>query len=100
MIRHVVMWKLFESADGRSRAENAQIARNALLELRERIDRIRDLEVGIDVLRSERSCDLCLIASFETLDDLKYYSDHPAHLEVVEFMKKVREKAISVDFEA
>lgn len=28
----------------------------------------------------------------------KSYNNHPAHREIVEFMKKVREKTISVDF--
>lgn len=99
MIRHVVMWMLFESADGHDRAANAVRAKERLLALKGKIPVIRTLEVGVDVLRSERSYDLCLIATFDTLADLTFYNDHPAHREIVEFMKKVREKAISVDFE-
>ncbi len=99
MIRHVVMWTLFESADGHDRAANAVRAKEKLLALKDKVPVVRSLEVGVDVLRSERSYDLCLLASFETLADLAAYDDHPAHREVAEFMKKVREKAVSVDFE-
>ena len=100
MIRHAVMWKLLETADGHDRAANAQRAKDALLALRDKISVVRSLEVGADLLHTERSYDLCLIASFDSLADLAAYNDHPDHQKVVEFMKKVREKAVAVDFEA
>ncbi|HNT27479.1 MAG TPA: Dabb family protein [bacterium] len=93
MIRHVVMWKLLDAAD-------APRAKEALLALRGKIPLVRSLEVGVDVLRTERSYDLCLIATFDSLADLAAYTDHPAHREVVAFMQKIREKAVAVDFEA
>lgn len=99
MIRHVVMWKLLETADGHDRAANAQRAKKALLALRDKIPVVRSLEVGEDVLRTERSYDLCLIASFDSLADLAAYNDHPAHREVAAFMQKIRDKAVAVDLE-
>ncbi|HSA33190.1 MAG TPA: Dabb family protein [bacterium] len=99
MIRHVVMWTLFESADGHDRAANALRAKEKLLALKDKIPLVRAMEVGIDLLHSDRSYDLCLIASFDSLDDLAAYNDHPAHREVAALMGKIREKAVAVDFE-
>lgn len=99
MIRHVVMWKLHDVADGHDRDANGRRAKEKLLALKERIPIVRSLEVGADVLHTERSYDLCLIATFDSLADLAAYNDHPAHREVAAFMQKIRDKAVAVDFE-
>lgn len=94
MIVHIVLFKLKEGTP-----ENVEAARAVLEGLRGKIPVLRRLEVGADVLRTERSYDLALTAEFDTLDDLQAYQVHPAHLEVVAYIGRVRESAVAVDYE-
>ena len=99
MLRHIVLWKFHPFAEGASREENLRAARERLLTLREEIPVLRSLEVGIDLLHSERSFDLALVALFDSKEDLAFYDAHPAHRAVVEFLRPLREKVIAVDHE-
>ncbi|MEG6522672.1 Dabb family protein [Desulfotomaculum sp. 1211_IL3151] len=93
MITHVVCFKFKDPA-------NAQVAKEKLLALKGKISELRHLEVGIDVIRSERSYDLALVAKFDSLDDLNAYQVHPDHVEVGKYIQTVRESAVAVDFES
>nr|WP_315989306.1 Dabb family protein [Desulforamulus aquiferis] len=65
-----------------------------------KIPQLRHLEVGADVLHTERSYDLALITKFDSLEDLQTYQVHPVHVEVANYLAKVREAAVAVDFES
>jgi len=65
-----------------------------------KIPQLKSLEVGIDVLRSERSYDIVLIAKFDSLEDLKLYNDHPVHQEVLRYIATVKDVSIAVDYES
>ncbi len=99
MIKHIVSWKVKEQAEGLSKAENVQKMNELLSALPEKIDVIQEFEIGIDFLQSERSYDICLISAFNTTEDLKSYAQHPDHLMVVDYFKKVVEKSVAVDYE-
>jgi heme-degrading monooxygenase HmoA len=94
MLTHVVLFKLKD----RSR-ESAERVREVLLGMRGRIPQLREIEVGIDVLRSDRSYDVALITRFDDLAAMEAYQDDPAHREVIAFMREVRESSVTVDFE-
>jgi hypothetical protein len=42
--------------------------------------------------------DMALVSIFDDEDDLRKYIDHPEHLKVAEFIKKVRIESFSCDF--
>lgn len=67
--------------------------------LEDKIEQLRSLEIGQDILRTERSYDIALIAVFESLEDLQAYQVHPEHQKVITYMNDVRESSIAVDFE-
>ena len=90
MIRHVVMWKFKDEAENRNKSENLRLAREALLLLPSKIPGIVSWEVGENVVEAPESYDLVLIALFDRLESLRIYQTHPAHLNVVEFLRKVR----------
>lgn len=94
MITHVVLFKLMDRG-----AENIDKAVEALLGLRGKIPGLRDLDVGKDVLGTGRSYDIALIARFDTLSGLDAYQKHPAHVKVAEYIAKIRESAVAVDYE-
>lgn len=98
MVRHIVMWRLHPEADGYGQADNAERARRALLALRDVIDDIVTLEVGINELPGADAADLVLVSSFHDYDALDRYQKHPAHQEVVALMGRIRAEKRSADF--
>jgi hypothetical protein len=94
MIVHIVLFKLKDGSP-----ESVAEAHRVLEGLRGKVPVLRGLEVGADVLRTERSYDLALTATFDSLEDLQAYQVHPAHQEVVAYIARVRESAVAVDYE-
>ena len=99
MIKHIVMWKLYDSAEGYSKAENAQRMKRELEALPERIAEIRSLEVGINVNPGTDAFDIVLVAEYDSLENLRAYQAHPAHLQFKEFIQNIRSEKRSVDYE-
>ena len=94
MITHIVCFKLKER-----NVENVRKTREVLLSMQGKIQQLLHLEVGADIVHSERSFDLVLISKFHTMKDLDAYQVHPVHQEIVKYIKSVGETSISVDFE-
>jgi hypothetical protein len=99
MIRHVVMWTFKDSADGRGRGENVVEAARRLSAMAGRIPGLLDLEVGPNVVAGKEAWDLALAARFPSAAELEVYQRHPVHLEVVDFIRKVRDQRAVVDLE-
>ncbi|THF79909.1 Dabb family protein [Cohnella fermenti] len=95
MITHIVLFKLKDRSP-ESVERTAQVLRN----LEGKIDELLSIEVGIDVLHSERSYDIALTTTFETMDGLQAYQVHPEHKKVIAHMNEVREASVSVDYES
>jgi uncharacterized protein (DUF1330 family) len=101
MLRHVVIWKMMDFADGHSREENIQRVKEALEALPVQIPGlIRHLEVGVNGMEGVENADLILILDFDDLAALKTYYKHPAHLMAAELLRKVREGRMAIDFES
>lgn len=96
MITHVVFFKLKDRSP-----EAIQVTVNVLKNMEGKIPVLRSIEVGMDVLRSERSYDIALITKFDSLEDLSVYDNHPVHVEVKAHMKQVLDgTSVCVDFES
>ena len=99
MIRHIVMWKFKESAEGNTKDENIRIVKDSLFALVGMIDEIKKMEIGCDVAHTAASMDLALITEFESLDALHTYAVHPEHVKVADFVRKVTETRVVLDAE-
>lgn len=101
MIRHIVTWKLKETAEGKTRQENAAVMKALLEDLPSKIDELKSAEVGVNILprSNEMVSDVVLITECETEEDLEAYAGHPDHHKVVQFIKKVTEERRVVDYE-
>ena len=64
MLKHIVVWKFKDEAEGKSRAENCAL----------------------------------VIVDTDNTDTLSAYANHPEHLKVVDYIKKVVEQRVAVDF--
>lgn len=95
MLTHVVFFKLVDqSPDG------AAEVRDRILALRDQIPQLRHLEAGVDVVRSDRSWDVALLARFDGRADLDAYAAHPAHVAFATWLAPRRERSCVVDYES
>ena len=94
MITHIVLCRLADRSP-----ESVRRAAEVLRGLAGKVPQLRTLEVGVDVLRTERSYDIALTATFDSLEDLQAHQAHPAHQEVVKYMNRVRDAAVAADYE-
>ena len=98
MIKHIVMFKLKEEAEGRDKAANAQLLKAMLEALPASIKEIRFFEVGVNFLLASIAYDLVLISQFESIEALQSYQKHPEHLKVFDFVVNNCENRIVVDY--
>ena len=92
MLKHIVMWKLKEFAEGKTKAENAIIMKESLERLVGIVPEIKSLQVGINEKNSDMAYDAVLISTFEDADALARY------VKVSDYCKKIRESRVFVDF--
>ncbi len=64
-----------------------------------KIPSVRSLEVGINVVESDRAYDLAIHATFDDLAGLQNYAKHPEHAPVIQWMRGHAATAASVDYE-
>ena len=100
MIKHVVSWKIKETAEGKTKAENIEIMKQMLLALKDKMPIIKHLEVGVNSPKADASnWDVVLITDLASIADLQAYQVHPEHVKVGEFVAKVRECRACIDYE-
>jgi hypothetical protein len=95
MIKHIVMFKVKPEAE----ADEWKKVLADLRKLPDKIDVIREYEVGEDVLRSPRSWDAVLVSTFDDLEALQTYARHEDHVEVALRIQGLVEMVASVDYE-
>ena len=98
MIKHIVMWKLKDFAEGASKKENALKIKSSLEGLKSKIKEIKFLEVGISISDAVDFYDIVLISEFKDVKDLESYQKHPEHVKAAEFIGKVRLERKVVDY--
>jgi len=98
MLKHIVLFKLKDTVEGASREQNASRMVEMLQALKSKIPVVRHLEAGTNVVPSDAAYDVAIYSEFDNMDDLKTYANHPEHLKVVEFVKKVVVSRVAVDY--
>jgi len=98
MIKHIVMWKLHEYAEGRSKRENAHRIKAKLEALAQSIPEIKLLEVGLNITSDRDACDIVLYSEFDNPSDLQAYQDHPDHLSFKKFIQPIRSEKRVIDY--
>jgi len=94
MFTHIVLFKVKEPSK-----ENLEFMKKTLLSMNGNIKELKELEVGIDVIRSNRSYDVAIITRFDSKEDYLAYDVNEFHVEKV---KKVIghyiEESKTIDF--
>ncbi len=99
MLKHIVMFRLKDSAEGHSKAENARKLKILLEALKEKIPVIKCLEVGMNVGKSASASDIVLYSEFDDMQMLEVYREHPEHKKAVDFITKVCSEKRVADYE-
>ena len=94
MIKHVVFFKLKDNS-----TKNKKVVQNRLLQMKDEIWVLKDIEVGINFKESGRAYDIVLLTDFATEKDLDIYQNHPYHVGIKEFIKEVAVDSKIVDFQ-
>lgn len=95
MIKHIVCFKIKDEYK-----DQINYAKETLLSMKQHINYLVNLEVGVDFLHSDRSYDLILIVTLENKDSLDTYQKDEYHCNVVKpLMHKIRVTSVAVDYE-
>ncbi len=78
MIRHIVVWRMADLPD---KLERAKAMQENVKMLRDNIDVIVDIEIGLNYNETEAASDVVLVSTFKTKEDLETYQVHPVHKE-------------------
>lgn len=102
MIRHVVMWKLKDEAQGAPREKNAEKMKLILEGLKINIEEIRNVEVGINITedqdQADSAFDVVLISDFETELDYTMYTRNAHYKKAIAFINSVIDQRYFVDY--
>lgn len=98
MVKHIVLWNFAEGLSDTEKAEAAEKMKALLEPIRELVPGA----VKIQVLRNRLSSsnrDIALISTFETVDALAAYQNHPAHVEAGKYVRSVTCNRACMDYE-
>lgn len=87
MIKHIILWTLKDMPEDEKMQVKKRI-KDGLENLKGVIPGILDIKVNIDGRLETSNADLMLDSTFESLEALKAYATHPAHVAVAD--EKVR----------
>ena len=94
MIKHIVFFKL--SDEGIKRQDEIIVKLN---NLKNEIDFIRGLEIGVNFAQEDRAFDLSLTVLVDDKEALHNYAIHEKHIPVVNFIKTLAVESKVVDYE-
>lgn len=78
MFTHIVLFKAKEPT-----RENLEFLEKTFLSMNGNIKELKQLEVGIDVIRSDRSYDIAIVTRFDSKEDYLAYDVDEFHVEKV-----------------
>ena len=95
MIKHIVCFKLEDNS-----SEACQKAAEVLMSMKGNVELIRDIEVGVDFLHSQRSYDVILQVTLDDAKALEEYQQDKYHCDVVKkYMHSVVETSVAIDYD-
>jgi len=94
MLTHVVLFKLKDRSP-----ENIAATRNRIAQIDGHIPQLCSIQVGVNVVPSDRSYDIALVETFDSVDDMKAYQVHPVHLDLLKDVVPRFEASAAVDYE-
>lgn len=99
MIKHIVWWTLKDEAEGATAHINGAMIKEKLDGLSGQIEPLKSLEVSLEIENTTTvEAQLVLQSTHDDMAGLAAYANHPKHLEIVEFIKKVVSSRQAIDY--
>lgn len=99
MLKHIVMWKLKDHAEGADKASNARKMKELLDACADIVPGIVKFEVALAQPGLEATYDVVLYSEFTSGTALDAYQEHPQHLALKPFIGAIREARQCMDYE-
>lgn len=93
MIVHVVLFQLHRPE------ETGSVLIEKIKGLREAVPSLESIRAGQNIVKNDRSYDVGIIAQFKDKAALRAYDEHPAHREVLSYIKEISRNIVAVDWE-
>ncbi|AMP00454.1 stress responsive A/B Barrel domain protein [Collimonas arenae] len=97
-LKHIVLWKLKEQAEGADKATNARKLKALLDSCAEIVPGILKFEAVIAQPGLEATYDVLLNSEFVSVEALDAYQVHPTHVAIKPFVAAVREARQCMDY--
>ena len=95
MVKHILFVKMKDPT-----LQECEKVKELFLSMKEHIEYIRDLQVGIDYLHSKRSYDIVLELTVDDREALQNYQSDPYHVGTIKpYIHAVRSGSATVDYE-
>lgn len=98
MINHVVLFKLKDYSEAEKPMIIAEM-KSLLEDLKDKIEELKYIEVGVNYELNSKSYDLVLISHFKNIEDLDKYRVHPEHKKVLNRFAELKLERAAVDYE-
>ena len=98
MIEHIVMIKISDSYNAKTKLAKIQEIKSLLENLPAKIKEIKSYEVGFNISTSPNASDLVLASSFDSLETLEIYRVHEEHQKVISKIKEYASSTTVVDY--
>ena len=98
MVKHIVLFQLMPDMEPARRLEVMRAFKEGIEALPREISFIRNIEVGLNA-NPDEAFDIALYSEFDTMDDVRAYAAHPAHLAVAALLKDCKKSRSCVDYE-
>ena len=99
MLKHIVIWKLKERAEGADRVVNAAKMKALLDACKDIVPGMLKFEVVLAQPGLEATYDVLLYSEFADKAALDAYQEHPQHVALKPFVMAVREARQCMDYE-
>lgn len=99
MIKHIVMWKLKDFAEGADKAANMEKMKQKLASCAKLVPGTLKFEVALAQPGLEATYDVVLYSEFDSKESLDAYADHPVHVAVKPFIGAVRLERQCMDYQ-
>ena len=99
MLKHIVMWKLKEHAEGADKTANAARMKALLDACSNLVPGILRFETAVAQPSLEATYDVVLYSEFASKAALDAYQQHPQHVALKPFFGAVREARQCMDYE-
>lgn len=98
MVKHIVLFKLKNEVSAAEKQAVALKFKEAIEALPTIIPFIGHVEVGVNINPDEQ-WNIALYSEFKTLEEVKAYAVHPAHVAAAKLLADVKESRACVDYE-